>query len=354
MKNIITLFTIITISVKSFACINEYTAFFDSTAMDMNITGIGNIWQSNRLSKKELIEKSQEFNNRYKTTNKIEDYSDYASKLIYLDSLKKAKAIYFEIEKTSPNLYTTASNLGTIYELEGKNDSALIWIKKSIKLNPKSHGGSEWVHVKILKFKISEKSNFEKSILGVDFGSEIIPNKTEISGIHIYNQLRERLNFIRPKNQIMGSLFFDLGNIVCHNFGVKRSIYFFQKAKHFGFESVIMDKRIKHFRNLLSMANKGLLDYVNPDGSIIEKAKHPDSISIEKKALLKREKLDSVVIFNPSNTNLKQETKSNQKKSPFTPEELLERQFKKTAFLVIGGFIMLGIVFIVFRYKKPS
>ena len=55
--------------------------------------------------------------------------------------------------------------------------------------------------------------------------------------------------------------------------------------------------------------------------------------------------------INPtSKTEVSQD--SQKKKSPFTEEELMERQFKKTAFLVLGAFVMIGILFVVFRWKK--
>lgn len=63
---------------------------------------------------------------------------------------------------------------------------------------------------------------------------------------------------------------------------------------------------------------------------------------------------DSSLVEVDSNKIANPEAQEKKKKSPFTPEELMERQFKKTAFLVIGGFVMLGIVLIVFRLKKSK
>lgn len=275
------------ISLTTFACINEYAAFPDSTARDVNITGLSEIEPSNRRTKKELEKAAQVKYLTYRTTKSLKAYSDYAAILIYLDSLEKAKKIYIEIEKLEPNLYTTASNLGTLYELEGQNDSALFWIKKSIQLNPNSHNGTEWIHVKILEFKNSETNNYEKSILGLDFGNDNIPKKIERSKISAYGlfyQLRERLNFIKSNDKIMGSLFFDLGNLVAHQYGIKRSLEFYKKAVKFGFHSPIMEKRTKYFQKLMTMANKGQLKYVFPDGSLVPEKHHKNPKTVSKKS----------------------------------------------------------------------
>ena len=49
--------------------------------------------------------------------------------------------------KKYPNEYVVIANLGTTYELMGNNEKALEYIKKGMKLNPRSHNGSEWIHV---------------------------------------------------------------------------------------------------------------------------------------------------------------------------------------------------------------
>ena len=137
-------------------CMNEYRALVSGVIVYKDISDRLTA-PSGRLStenKKHLLEQLHKVDSIYKITGKLEDYSDYAVMLVYNGEYLRAKAIFIEIESKSPGLYATASNLGTTYELLGQNDLALHWITKAIKINPNSHNGSEWIHVKILEAKI--------------------------------------------------------------------------------------------------------------------------------------------------------------------------------------------------------
>ncbi|PCI98670.1 MAG: hypothetical protein COB15_05455 [Flavobacteriales bacterium] len=159
---------------SSFACINEYRTLLTGEVVYTDPSS-GKVWNK-EIDSLELRNKSVELLAAYKRSDSLEYYSDYAAALTYLGEYQNAKKIYEQIERLSPNLYTTASNLGTIYELIGKPDSALIWIKKSIELNPESHNGSEWIHIKILEYKLSESADLQTSILGLDFGTDVKPS----------------------------------------------------------------------------------------------------------------------------------------------------------------------------------
>ena len=132
-------------------CMNEYRALLNGTITDREM---GNAVPSKRFDAGNILEQFSEAAGTYKRTGKLEDYSDYGVMLAYNGEYLRAKAIFIEIENKSPGLYATASNLGTTYELLGQNDLALHWITKAIKINPNSHNGSEWIHVKILEAKI--------------------------------------------------------------------------------------------------------------------------------------------------------------------------------------------------------
>jgi tetratricopeptide (TPR) repeat protein len=54
--------------------------------------------------------------------------------MILLKKYDEAIKLYLEIEKIQPNGYSTASNIGTAYELIGQNKNALRWINKSVEL----------------------------------------------------------------------------------------------------------------------------------------------------------------------------------------------------------------------------
>ncbi len=246
----------------SYACINEYRTLLTGEVVYTDPSS-GKVW-NREIDTFELRNKSDELLVAYKRSDSLEYYSDYAAALTYLGEYQKAKKVYEQIEKLSPSLYTTASNLGTIYELIGKPDSALIWIKKSIEINPKSHKGSEWIHIKILEFKLSKSQDIQNSILGLDFGKDKTPsnpnnyNLEELQN-HIWHQLRERTTFVKPENEIVGNIYFDLGNILAQTRDVQAALESFEAAKEYGFESELMTQRIAEFEKLALKAKPNQL-----------------------------------------------------------------------------------------------
>jgi tetratricopeptide (TPR) repeat protein len=164
----------------------------------------------------------------------FEKKSDYAVALIKLGRSKEAIAILEPLAAEHPTEYIIAANLGTAYELVGENAKALEWIQKGVKLNPESHEGTEWLHVKILEAKIAHEKDpnwFKKnSILGLDFGKDATPKIDEISITVMENkgdekpltatqkaleyQLHERLGFVKQRDAVVADLLFTLGNIL--------------------------------------------------------------------------------------------------------------------------------------------
>ncbi|MCI4670960.1 MAG: hypothetical protein MRZ79_22680 [Bacteroidia bacterium] len=241
----------------SYACINKFEIHTKANGEIVETHFYNEVnFHISQLDKHSLEKEADQHLKEYKTNGSLEELSDYAANLIYLGELQNAKNIYHEIEGKKPDLYATASNLGTIYELIGKPDSALFWIKKSMKLNPDSHHGTEWIHVKILEFKLNGSNNSNSSILGLDFGNGLIPeNKTgwEVEELfyHIQHQLRERTKFVKPENQIVGNLYYDLGNAATLAFNLEYALEAYAMAQEYGFESTILNQRIEEAKRLV-------------------------------------------------------------------------------------------------------
>lgn len=232
--------------VGCYGCINEYRTLLSGEVKSLGKVS-GKVYPNN-IDTFELKHSAELLLKEYRVTKDLKVYSDYAAVLVYVGRYNEAKKIYFDIEKHTPNLYTTASNLGTIYELTGKVDSALYWIKKAVELEPNSHFGSEWIHVKILEHKLSPVSNFKGSVLGLDFGSDKIPqNPNEYNlkqlAFHIEHQLKERTTFVKPKNSIVGNIYFDYGNILAQLFNVEAGLGSYYEAKKYGFDSELLELR---------------------------------------------------------------------------------------------------------------
>ncbi|HEY0073898.1 MAG TPA: tetratricopeptide repeat protein [Abditibacteriaceae bacterium] len=165
--------------------------------------------------------------------------------LVHLGHHQQAFQILQNVEKRHPGHYRTAANLGTAYELLGKNEEALRWIKEGIKRNPKSHQGSEWLHVRILEAKIALQKDKDwlktHSVTGLEFGTADSPdfpssyprgNQGQVlEAGHVESalkyQLHERLEFIAPPEEVVSDLLFDLANLhaLFHDPQAARPVY---------------------------------------------------------------------------------------------------------------------------------
>ena len=200
-----------------------------------------------------------ELDSLYRKTKDLDYLSDKGYILIIEKKYDEALSLYLKIEKLKPNRYSTASNLGTLYELMGNNEEALKWINKSIAINPKSHNASEWLHSRILEAKINgTKFQTAKFLLNTDFGKEIKPvsqldtiqlNKLDKS---LNYQLNERMSFIKPKDNIIAILLFELGNIkmIKGEFNTAKPIL--EEAKRYGLNSPILEKRLTYTKHVLN------------------------------------------------------------------------------------------------------
>ncbi|MDJ1472152.1 hypothetical protein [Xanthocytophaga flava] len=209
--------------------------------------------QIEELAKAEAVELER----LWRDTHDIRAYSDYGVKLLYLGQYKEAKNVFSTIENIQPNLYATAANLGTAYELLGKNDSAYYWIQKGITLNPESHFGSEWLHLKVLEIKLKGLSNLNSQfMLGTDLGNDTIPKsslplkKLEELRNHITYQLHERRIFVKAPEPIVAFLSFQLGNIEAITDDITESLLSYNSAYEYGFRSELFAKRYLKFKQI--------------------------------------------------------------------------------------------------------
>jgi hypothetical protein len=198
----------------------------------------------------------------YKATKDLDYLSDKGLLLILLKEYDQAIKIYLDIENLQAGRYSTASNLGTAYELIGQNESALKWIKKAVEIDPTSHKNSEWLHVKILETKIKGSSFITTDfLLNTNFGTEIMPtsslNDDEISKLSkaLYYQLNERVSFVKPKEKIVAQLLFDLGNLefLLLHYGNAKLNY--KEAEKYGYSGKLIEHRFKESTRLYKLSD---------------------------------------------------------------------------------------------------
>lgn len=195
------------------------------------------------------------------------DRADYGGVLVHLGQLEKARKVLEAAEAAEPGNYAVASNLGTTFELLGDNVKALEWIKKGMERSPSSHGGTEWVHVKILEAKqalaIDPKWLESHSVLDVDYGSAPRPalagkearveNRRVMRGAGY--QLSERLKFVKAPDPLVGNLLFDLANALAVGGSVETALGVYELAQEYQApRAALLAQRLTFMRGVMGKA----------------------------------------------------------------------------------------------------
>ncbi len=247
---------------KTFACLNGDSKILkDGTFLYEDFEG--NVPYGHSFNKESFESGILKLDSLYKATKDIDYLSDKGLLLILLERYNEAVKLYLAIEKVAPNRYSTASNIGTAYELLGQNENALRWIKKSVELDPKSHHNSEWIHIQILEAKIKGESFYNTNfLLNTEFGSDTLPNSQmtnqqlqDLSNA-LYYQLNERISFVKPKEKIVAQLLFDLGNIALLLGNYYDAVADYEQAKLYGYSGPIIEQRIEKTKTLIKQEKK--------------------------------------------------------------------------------------------------
>ncbi len=261
-KNILATFLIILFFGKTLACLNGDSKILkDGTFLYEDREG--NVPYGHDFYTVDFERGIKQLDSLYLTSKEIDYLSDKGLILILLERYQEAIKLYLEIEKTNPNRYSTASNIGTAYELIGQNENALKWIKKSVELEPKSHHNSEWIHIKILEAKIKgEQFYTTKFLLKTEFGKDTLP-KSKLTtkqlqdlSIALYYQLNERISFVKPKEKIVAQLLFDLGNVSFLLENYKDALAIYEQAKRYGYKDKLIVQRIEQTKIQIKKALK--------------------------------------------------------------------------------------------------
>lgn len=216
----------------------------------------------------------QTLEKKYAGAKSYEDRNDYAVAILHLGKTAQALPIFEALERERPGVYQTAANLGTAYELAGRNADALRWIREGIKRNPRSHEGTEWLHVAILEAKLAlaRDPNWlaTHSILGLDFGPNARPampkslpkgndgkpvTAAAIDAAMFY-QLMERRQFVNPPDAIVAGMFFDWANMTALTSTLEKSLEMYNESLRFGTpRAALVKQRIAYMKRVIRKAS---------------------------------------------------------------------------------------------------
>jgi hypothetical protein len=197
------------LAVPAFACLNT----FASNILEARGTG-------NAAAQAAILADAEK---AYRESPTLESTNDLA--VAYIVTGRGAEGIQLlrDLENRQPGNAKVAANLGTALELAGSDQEALLWIRESVRRDPREHEGSEWVHVRILEAKLALKrdSNWlrTRSVVGWRDGQQLLADERGLVRspmdliAPITYQLKERTQFVAAPDAVVGDLYLTLGDI---------------------------------------------------------------------------------------------------------------------------------------------
>jgi tetratricopeptide (TPR) repeat protein len=233
----------------AFTCYNEYYAL--DAKGHFHQVDIGEIRFQKNFDQHKIERKLIQLEEKLHTKADFKLLSDYGLYLVKGGKVKEARILFEALAKAYPNEYSIIANLGTTYELLGENEKALEYIRKGLKINPNSHGGSEWIHVKILLAKIA--LNKDPDYLKNTTVLNLSPKQESSEAIRkqLYIQLKERFPFCKGPDPIMADLFIDLGDSYAETLSFEHAKGLYQIAKkYYHTDRSDADEKIERVRKL--------------------------------------------------------------------------------------------------------
>lgn len=221
----------LTVAVSAHACINEIgTNHRGERIVPIDRTGQNLApYLVTPTTKAALLSWSKRVVETARKEPSFDSLNNLAVVLIRYGRLPEAVHLLQFLERKYPGHYQTASNIGTAYELMGRNEDALKWISEGMQRNPQDHFGTEWLHVQILKAKLGQvpKPAPGRSILNLDFGNGVTlrrPTQVPIGNTGkpltlfavahaLRYQLLERIEFVAAPDPMVAGLLLDWANL---------------------------------------------------------------------------------------------------------------------------------------------
>lgn len=183
-------------------------------------------------------------------------------RLAFEGKYQEAIAHFTQLEADSPGRYSTAVNLGTIYELAGDSELALQWISEGMRRNPDSHYGTEWLHVAILETKLKLKQDPyylqhhhiielpEGRDVPIAIGQNQYPGREVRSALNY--QLSERMLLVKPPDAIVSDLLYSYGILQARQKDLESAIPLLELSREYGSAMPqVLQRTLNDYRSLV-------------------------------------------------------------------------------------------------------
>lgn len=178
-----------------------------------------------------------------------------------LGKTEEAILLLEQLAKEKPNEYKVIANLGTAYELAGRNKEALQYIRRAMQLNNQSHQGSEWFHVQVLEAKLQNKPASWWITHPVLHLNQLEKDPETIISDIVY-QLKERLPFTPGPDLMMAAILRDAANYLQKKKKWQQEWVLLRIAADYDADNKLsLDARIKTVETSLKAANQSIPDY---------------------------------------------------------------------------------------------
>ncbi|MES3023287.1 MAG: tetratricopeptide repeat protein [Pseudomonadota bacterium] len=270
------LIALLSVSLPVHACINESGTNSRGERIELSSHAGQNLKPHlvTATSKTWLIEWSRHTIDAARKDASFNNLNNLAAVLIRHGRLPEAVALLQFLERKYPGRYETASNVGTAYELMGRNEDALKWIQVGLERNPADHQGTEWLHVHILKAKLGRVAAPApgRSILDLDFGNGATPSRPPRlpagnagKPLSLYElgqalryQLLERIAFVAAPDPMVAGLLLDWANLELLAGTVESADVLYDAARRYGSKDATIAVRKTQVAKILTRAKARL------------------------------------------------------------------------------------------------
>lgn len=234
MKYIVLLLAVSFIAPKAKCCLNLYGEDIHGQAHYME----HRMFQVTSFNENDIKNKLNALNNKiiYMGNYTYKDISDYGAYLLMAGKYAEGLAVFQALYKDHSEEYTIVQNLGTAYELNGMADTAFYFIKKGYILNPASHKGSEWLHIRYLESVTSKKEiDFTKNFfLDTTLRAKGSQHFDQYNFFcHVNDQLNERIPFTLGKDDLLAKLLTEYGDLYAEKLSITRAHICYLYAQYF-------------------------------------------------------------------------------------------------------------------------